>query len=162
MATLVEQELNHKEIPYRVFRHPGPIESLEQAARERGQQPEQVVRSILFRLSGGEYIMALMAGPQQISWRAMRSYLGESRITMATPEEVFEVTGYRPGTVSPFGLPEPVRILVDVSVLAPSEISIGSGERGLAVILNSNDFRLALESYELVELAEPMEGSKQE
>jgi prolyl-tRNA editing enzyme YbaK/EbsC (Cys-tRNA(Pro) deacylase) len=54
-------------IPYRLFRHAGPIESLEQAARERGQQPEQVVRSILFRLEKDKYLMLLAAGPAQIS-----------------------------------------------------------------------------------------------
>jgi hypothetical protein len=43
----VTQALDKKGIPYRVFRHPGVVHSLEQAALERGQQPEQVVRSIL-------------------------------------------------------------------------------------------------------------------
>ena len=50
-------------IPHRVFRHSGPVNSLEQAAEERGQQPDQVVRSILFRLGKGHYAMVLMAGP---------------------------------------------------------------------------------------------------
>jgi len=46
-------------IPYWLFEHPRPPESLEQAARERGQTPGQVVRSILFRLSEGQFAMAL-------------------------------------------------------------------------------------------------------
>ena len=54
---------------------------------------------------------------------------------MATEEEVLEVTGYRIGTVSPFGLRNPVRMLIDASVLREEEVSIGSGVRSMAIIL---------------------------
>ena len=149
--TPVTLALEAKNVSFRVFRHPGPIHSLEQAALERGQDPEQVVRSILFRLVKGHYIMVLMAGPSQISWSALRNYLGQSRITTATREEVLQVTGYQLGAVSPFGLPEPMRILVDESVLAQDEVSIGSGERGVTVILGAGDLMQALGNVEVVQ-----------
>lgn len=142
--------LSAQKVPYRVFRHPGPVHSLDQAARERGQEPEQVVRSILFRLAKGHYLMVLMAGPSQISWTALRQYLGQSRITTASREEVLQVTGYELGAVSPFGLPGPIRILVDNSALAQEEVSIGSGERGLTVILRTDDLMRALGDVEVV------------
>ena len=44
--------LDRAGVPYRFFRHTGVVRSLEQAAMERGQQPQQVVRSLLFRLAG--------------------------------------------------------------------------------------------------------------
>ena len=116
-GTPVTRVLDALDTPYRYFRHPGKVKSLEQAARERGQAPQQVIRSIVFRLSGSEFVMVLVAGPSQISWPALRSYLGHSRLTMASEEEVLRVTGYPLGAVSPFGLPEPLRILVDRSVL---------------------------------------------
>ena len=136
-------------IPHRLFRHAGPIESLEQAARERGQQPEQVVRSILFRLEKDKYIMVLVAGAAQISWQALRRYLGRSRLTMAKPEEVLAVTGYAIGTVSPFGLPKQLRILVDESVLGQDEISMGSGEKGMGIIMRQEDLMRALGEVEI-------------
>jgi Cys-tRNA(Pro) deacylase len=140
----VSRALTAAGIPHRVFRHPGPVDSLEQAARERGQEPEQVVRSLVFRLAKGQYVMVLVAGPQQISWRALRSYLGQSRLTMARREEVLGITGYEIGAVSPFGLPGPMRTLVDAGVLAQEEVSIGSGERGTTVILRSDELMRAL------------------
>lgn len=149
--TPVTLALEAENVSFRVFRHPGPIHSLEQAALERGQEPEQVVRSILFRLAKGQYIMVLMAGPSQISWSALRNYLGQSRITTATREEVLQVTGYQLGAVSPFGLPGPMRILVDESVLAQDEVSIGSGERGVTVILGAGDLMQALGNVEVVQ-----------
>jgi Cys-tRNA(Pro) deacylase len=132
-----------------VFRHPGPVNSLEQAAAERGQKPEQVVRSILFRLAKGEYAMVLMAGPNQISWRELREYLGRSRLTTAKREEVLQVTGYELGAVAPFGIPMDVRVLVDQRVLDQVVVSIGSGERGVTVILRSKEMMEALDGAEV-------------
>ncbi|HLF90201.1 MAG TPA: YbaK/EbsC family protein, partial [Anaerolineales bacterium] len=129
----VSLALLEKNIPHRVFTHPGPVTSLEQAAHERGQQPEQVIRSILFRLAEGEYLMVLMAGPAQIPWKALRKFVGQSRLTMASAEEVLEVTGYEIGAVGPFGLPAPLRILIDASVVAQDEVSFGSGVRGTTI-----------------------------
>lgn len=150
----VSLELQKLDIPHRVFTHPGKISSLEQAAQERGQRPEQVVRSILFRLSENEYLMALVAGPTQISWKALRSYLGQSRLTMADKDEVLAVTGYPIGAVSPFGTLRRLRVLVDPSVFIEEEISLGSGVRGTTVILKSEDLKRALGEVEVVELLE--------
>jgi len=144
----VAQTLTQMSVPYRLFRHQGQVTSLEQAAAERGQEPGQVVRSILFRLGEGSFVMVLMAGPAQVSWPALRAYLGQSRLSMASEEEVLSVTGYRVGAVSPLGLPGPIRILADENVFIPEEVSIGSGERGTAVILKSTDLRSSIDAIE--------------
>lgn len=153
----VSRALTALHIPHRVFVHPGPVSSLEQAAAERGQQPEQVVRSLLFRLESGQteegrYLMALVAGPAQISWAALRAHLGVSRLTTADREEVQQVTGYPIGAVAPFGLPQPIPVLVDESVTAQAEVSIGSGVRGTAVILSVADLLAALGDASVVRL----------
>jgi Cys-tRNA(Pro)/Cys-tRNA(Cys) deacylase len=150
----VSQALQEMGIPHRVFEHVEPINSLEEAARQRGQRPSQVVRSILFRLGQDEFRMALVAGPAQISWKTLRRHLNQSRLTMATEDEVLEVTGYRTGAVGPFGLARPLKVLIDPSVLAEQEISIGSGIRGVAVILKSEDLLQGLIDSEVVALTE--------
>ena len=152
-STPVTQALAALNIPHRLFRHPGPIHSLEQAAQERGQSPDQVVRSIVFRVGKDEYVMVLVAGARQVSWPALRRHLGQSRLTMANESELLAATGYQIGAVSPFGLPRPMRLLLDESVLIPDEISIGSGERGATVILRSQDLRRALGEAEVGQFA---------
>jgi Cys-tRNA(Pro) deacylase len=148
-STPVTQALDRKGVPYRLFRHPGEVHSLEQAAVERGQRPEQVVRSLLFRLAKNEYAMVLVAGPAQVSWPSLRKYLDQSRLTTASEEEVLSITGYPRGAVSPLGLPSPVRILVDRSVLAEQEISIGSGVRNATIIMSRADLLKAIEPVEV-------------
>ncbi len=141
-------------VPHRIFRHESPVHSLEQAAGDRGQRASQVVRSILFRVAEDEFIMVLVAGPAQVSWKILRKHLGKSRVSMASEEEVLAVTGYRIGAVGPFGLLNQVKVLIDPSVMGEEEISIGSGMRNTAVILTSADLHHALKNSEIVSLTE--------
>lgn len=152
--TPVGRELLARHIQFREFQHPGPVTSLEQAAQERGQRPEQVVRSLLFRLAQDEYLMVLVAGPSQVDWKALRRIVGQSRLTMASADEVRAVTGYEIGAVSPFALPRPIRVLVDDSVAREREISIGSGVRSTTVIMSSADLLRALGDVERVAVTE--------
>jgi Cys-tRNA(Pro)/Cys-tRNA(Cys) deacylase len=152
-STPVTRYLDGRGIPYRFFKHPGVVRTLEQAAEERGQHPEQIIRSILFRLSRGGFVMVLVAGSKQVAWPALRKHLGTSRISMATEEEVMQVTGYPLGAVSPFGTLQPVRVMVDKGIMAEHEISVGSGVRYTTVIMQREDFLHALGEVEMGDFA---------
>jgi len=141
-------------IEHRVFIHDKPVSSFEEAASHRNQRPGQIVRSILFNIRPEEYLMVLVAGPDQIDWKKLRQFVKRSRVRMATEDEVLEVTGYRIGTVSPFGVKKQVQVLIDASVLKENEISIGSGVRNMAIIMQSVDLRRALSTSEIVSLME--------
>lgn len=136
-------------IPYRLFEHSHPPKSLEEAAQQRGQSPGQVIRSIVFRIAAGQFVMVLMGGPGQISWKRIRAHLGVSRITMASESEVLELTGFVRGAVTPLGLVPGLRLLADESVFIHDEVSIGSGRRGKAIILKSQDLPRALDHLEI-------------
>ena len=146
--------LQDHNISFELFQHKSQITSLEQAAEERSQTPNQIVRTILFRCPKNQFVIVLMPGEMRVSWPALRQYIGQSRITMASEKEVFEVTGYKPGAVSPFSLPRPIRILVDRTILEKDVISLGSGLRGLAIIMTTKNLLTALKKYELVSLAD--------
>jgi len=148
-ATPATRALDELGIPYRLFEHLQLPNSLEAAARARGQTPQQVIRSILFRHEQEYFVMVLVAGPGQIAWKQVREHLGVTRLSMATEEELLQVTGYEIGAVCPFGLPHPVRLLADVSVFQPEEVSLGSGRRGTAIVMKSADLRHALTSVEV-------------
>lgn len=68
IPTPVTRALDALDIPYCTFQHTGPVESLEQAAREREQSPEQVIRSIVFRVSQDGYVLGLRAGQTRVNW----------------------------------------------------------------------------------------------
>jgi Cys-tRNA(Pro) deacylase len=134
-----EQILEQAKIPFRVFTHQMQPESLQAAALARGQQTEQVVRTILFRKGQSDFLVVLAPGDKQISWKKLRENLHIRRISTATWNEVLIVTGYEPGTVSPLGLPPSLPIYFDSSIAQKIEISFGSGEANKALILDAQD-----------------------
>ena len=146
--TPVTESLDELGIAYELHIHEGQIHSLEQAARERGLEPGQIVRSLVFRCEGMEYVMVLMPGPMKVGWPKLRRHLGVSRITTATEEQILELTGYQLGAVSPLGLPSPLRILADRSILDLMTISIGAGIRNAGVIL-SREYLIRLVDVEI-------------
>ncbi|MCX6071948.1 MAG: YbaK/EbsC family protein [Chloroflexi bacterium] len=143
-STPVTQALEAISVPHRLHVHASDVRSLAQAARERGLVPGQVVRSLLFRLESGEFILVLAAGPARVSWRRLRRHLGVSRITTATPSEVQEVTGYEPGAVSPYGLRRQIRILADRTLEEHDTLSIGAGIHNAGVVLARRDLERTL------------------
>ena len=143
--TPVTRKLDQLGIPYRLYIHETQLRSLEQAASERGLLPEQIVRSLLFRLEDGSYSLVLMPGPEQVAWPKLRHYLGVSRLTTAAKDEVEAVTGFPPGAVSPFGLTHPVRILADERIKEQETISMGAGIRNAGIIMTRRDLTNALE-----------------
>lgn len=143
--TPVTKALDELGIPYQLHIHESHVHSLEQAARERNLKPEQIVRSLLFRCEGNQYVIVLMPGPMKVNWPKLRQHLEVSRITTATAEQVLEITGYVSGAVSPFGLPTPMRILADQSILDLDIISLGAGIRNAGVILKREDMLRVVE-----------------
>lgn len=145
ITTPVTRALDTLDIPYRLHIHATPLSSLEQAASERGLVPDQIVRSLIFRLEDENYILVLMPGPGKVDWPKLRHHLGVSRITTAEADEVREVTGFETGAVSPFGLIKPLRILADHRILDQETLSIGAGIRNAGIILKRGDLIDALQ-----------------
>jgi Cys-tRNA(Pro) deacylase len=142
--TAVTRALDQLELDYRLHEHENQLRSLEQAAQERGLEPEQIVRSLLFRVEDGTYVLVLMPGPAQVAWPKLRHYLGVSRLTTADKDEVKAVTGFPPGAVSPFGLSQPLRILADERIHQQETISFGAGIRNAGIIMGRRDMTSAL------------------
>jgi hypothetical protein len=67
------------------------------------------------------------------------------RLATATPDEVRTVTGCGPGTVSPFGLACPLRLVADRWLLEQDVLSLGAGIPNPGVILRRDDPLRALD-----------------
>ncbi len=46
-----------------------------------------------------------------------------------------------------------MRVLVDQGILDQPEVSLGSGQRGLAIMMNPPDILAALDAFEIVDFA---------
>lgn len=114
----------------------GPVGSLAEAAQARGLTPEQVLRTIVVRRAAEDYRFVLMPGGSRISWPKLRAVLGVSRASLPDAADALAVTGYRPGTITPFGAQHSWPVIADASIAA-GPVSIGGGGPGVAFTVDS-------------------------
>jgi Cys-tRNA(Pro) deacylase len=118
-------------IAFRIVEH-GPVRSLAEAARARGVEPRDVVKTIVVRLAEGDYRFVLVPGDRVISWPKLRALLGIARMSMPDAATAKAATGYERGTITPFGSSTPWPVIADERVRG-REISLGGGRHGVAL-----------------------------
>lgn len=123
-------------LDHRVIRH-GPVRSLVEAAAARGVEIPDVVKTIVVRRGDDDYLFALVPGDRVISWPKLRTLLGVSRLSMPDAAVAKEATGYERGTITPFGSLKPWPVIADER-LRGREITLGAGEHGVAVAVDSD------------------------
>jgi Cys-tRNA(Pro)/Cys-tRNA(Cys) deacylase len=129
-------------IAYRVIRH-GPVRSLAEAAKARGVEPADVVKTMVVRRGEGDYFFVLVPGDRTISWPKLRAVVGVSRLSMPDATVAREVTGYERGTITPLGSTTAWPVIADERVLG-REITLGAGDYGVAVAVRADELLAAL------------------
>ncbi len=109
------------------------------AAERRGTTVDRILKTMVVRVEEGRYALVLVAGDRVIDWKALRAYLGVRRLSLADAEEAYAATGYRRGTITPFGANGGWPVIVDASARGIGEVSVGSGTPGLAIHLDADD-----------------------
>jgi Cys-tRNA(Pro)/Cys-tRNA(Cys) deacylase len=128
-------------LAYDVARH-GPVGSLAEAAAARGVAPHQLVKTMVVRVSADEHVFVLVPGDREIAWPKLRALLGVNRLTMASADAAYDVTGYRRGTITPLGSRTPLRVVADASI--EGRISLGAGEPGVGLTVDAGELLAAL------------------
>jgi Cys-tRNA(Pro) deacylase len=135
MASAALQALDRSGVAYRIIRH-GPVRSLPEAARARGVEVPDVVKTIVVRRGDDDLLFVLVPGDRVISWPKLRALLGVSRLSMPDAASAKEATGYERGTITPFGSTTTWPVIADERVRG-REITLGAGEHGVAVALDA-------------------------
>lgn len=117
----------------------GPVSSAEEAATARGIEEGDLIKTIVVRRAAGDYVLVLVPADRTIDWGPLRKALGVNRATLPDADEAFAATGYRRGTITPFGTTRAWPVIADASLQRDREVSIGGGEAGVALHLSSAD-----------------------
>jgi prolyl-tRNA editing enzyme YbaK/EbsC (Cys-tRNA(Pro) deacylase) len=96
------------------------------AARAVGCEPSQIVKSLVF-LCDGVPVLALVPGDRRADAGKVALAAGAAKARVARPEEVVEATGFEPGAVAPFPVPNVSRVLVEQELLLQELVWIGAG-----------------------------------
>ena len=74
-----------------------------------------IIKSLLFRTEDS-FILCLIAGDKRCSLNKLKKITNKKDVSMASPKEVKDQTGYTIGGVSPIGHIKKIQILIDKSL----------------------------------------------
>ncbi len=133
-ARRVAQFLLEARAEARIDEFAGGTPTAEDAARAAGCGPNQIVKSLVFVCDGAP-IVVLIPGDRRADRDKVGQAAGCRRVKVASPREVEEATGFRPGSVAPFPLPDVDAVLIDQTLLAEELVWAGAGSPHHLVVL---------------------------
>jgi Ala-tRNA(Pro) deacylase len=119
------------------------VRTSEEAAALRGVELASGAKAMLLRDSSKKtletasprYYLAVMSASKKLSWKLMKKAVGAKSINLATEEEVWRVTGCRPGAVPPFGSLFGAATFMDTSLESQGEtVNFNCGLKTKSVI----------------------------
>lgn len=125
--------------------------SASEAALEMGLHVSQLQKSLLIK-SKNRFVLALLGSDKKLDFNVVNNLYQES-FQMATLEEVFQITGFHIGVVSPFGLKQNIDVILDKKSLDFEVIGVGSGKRGEEILINPyeliHDSNISAKTYDI-------------
>ncbi|MGH1505239.1 MAG: Cys-tRNA(Pro) deacylase [Acidimicrobiales bacterium] len=121
-----------------------------EAATVMGVDPDQVFKTLLASLGGGDHdgelVVAVVPVSQMLDLKALARVAGAKKATMAQADAAERSTGYVVGGISPFGQRTPLRTFVDDWANALDTMLVSGGRRGLEIELAPTDLVAVLEA----------------
>lgn len=110
----VKEYLKQHDIQVNEYEQPTP--TCETAAAAVGCTPAEIAKTLLF-LVGGNPVAVVTCGDTKVKSSPLKKAAGFSgKVKLPQADEVMEQTGYAPGGVCPFLLPEKLPVLLDRSM----------------------------------------------
>ncbi len=112
------------------------------ASAALGVPVEQIVKTIVFLIDDKPYVV-FANGMRRVAYRKLAEHLQVNRkkIKLADAETVIALTGYAPGTVSPFGPRQLCTPLIDAAVCEHEVVYAGGGGVTAMMRIRSEDLR---------------------
>jgi prolyl-tRNA editing enzyme YbaK/EbsC (Cys-tRNA(Pro) deacylase) len=118
------------------FEHETP--TARDAAHAAGCELAQIVKTVLF-VCDGRPVAALVPGDCRVAPDKVAEIVGASTARVARGQEVIEITGFEPGAVAPFPLPNVRNVLIDHRLFVHEVVWVGGGSRRHLVELEPLD-----------------------
>jgi len=124
----------------RVEEFPDGTPTATDAAAATGCELEQIVKSLVF-VCDGTPVVAMIPGDRRGDSVKVASAVGAEKARVAAPEVVEQATGFAPGAVAPFPLPDAVTVLMEQTLLRHPIVWAGAGSSRHMVGLAPTELR---------------------
>ncbi len=130
------------------------------AAAAIGCSAAEIAKSVLF-IAGGEPVLVVTAGDMKVRSGLLKQALGRSgKVRLPDAGEVLAATGYLPGGVCPFLLPDDLPVLVDRSLSRFATVYPAAGDDHSGVPV-APDRILDLTGGRWVEVCQPLAAERE-
>ena len=108
------------------------------AAKSLNCEVGAIVKSLLFK-NGNIFFLCLVSGDKRCSLNKLKKFFNSKDLSMASPDDVKEQTGYTIGGVSPIGHINNLQILVDTSLNRFKDLYAAAGHPNCIFKINFED-----------------------
>ena len=108
------------------------------AAKSLNCEVGAIVKSLLFK-NGDNFFLCLVSGDKRCSLNKLKKFFNSKDLSMASPNDVKEQTGYTIGGVSPIGHTNSLQILVDSSLNRFKDLFAAAGHPNCIFKINFAD-----------------------
>jgi Cys-tRNA(Pro) deacylase len=122
------------------------------AAAAIGVTEDQIIKSLLFRDSRGELVLAIASGTARIDRSLLAFAAGLEKPRLADPATVLATTGFPAGGVAPVAHATPVRVVIDRRAAAMDVVYGGGGSEDVLLKIRPRDV-IRLTSAEIADIA---------
>jgi len=112
----------------------------QEAASSLGCEVGAIVKSLLFR-ADNTFILNLVAGDRKASLNKIKKILKKKDVSMASADDVKNITGYTIGGVSPVGHLNKINILIDNSLDRFNDLYAAAGHPNCIFKINFKDLQ---------------------
>src|SRR5947209_16948929 len=145
----LEEKLRQAGVPFTVLRH-APVYTSEEAAAVRGTPLASGAKALVVK-AGDAFALLVLPADRKLDSRRARAALGVKALRFATPAEVEQLTGLRPGSIPPFGSLFRLPTYCDPALSANVSINFNAGDHAVSIAMTCADF-LAVEKPKLADL----------
>ncbi|MFC2143858.1 aminoacyl-tRNA deacylase [Candidatus Aenigmatarchaeota archaeon] len=136
--------LEENGIPFKVKTFPEDTEKgTLTIAKVLGVKPEIVVKTLIMKGHSGKLYLCLIGGESKLHYKKFKKIIEEEDMTMASPSEIHEQTGYEIGAIPPFALKNRIDVYIDDSLRENDELYVGAGRFGYEIMISPDNLQKA-------------------
>jgi len=151
--------LDAKHLADRITEHEETIDTVEHAAQRIGCSEAEIAKTLSF-IVDGEPVIVVTAGDGHVNSSRFKAQF-HTKPHMIPRDQVEELTGFQPGGVCPFAVPEGIPVWLDISMKRFASVHPAAGNEWSSVELTPEELELASEACGWCDVCKGWESPEQ-
>lgn len=130
--------LDKNKLEYKTAEHE-PTPTSEIAAKVRGVPLESGAKALVIKV-GEKFVLCVLSAAKRLDHKKIMKLLKKTKSRFASEEELFNLTGLKPGSIPPFGQIFNLPTLIDHSIKEQEIINFNAGSLTKSITMKGKDY----------------------